>query len=165
MSVAVEPPALTGEALETANAIAASFKAATESRSLKNLRCSLLNKEFEEVWFTQLEGAPAMLGKVVKSKARSYLEGKELLSPGACTTMCCYFCPWACGCTNQMPIQGTIGIELSGTSAAALVVAGAPMGAQDLAIAEEIMTSCGFTKTAEGGYKKGGAPDSACIER
>ena len=164
MSVSAAPPPLTGEALEIASAIGAAFKTSAEKAKIK-ARCSILTKDYEEIWWTATDGAPGMLSKIVKSKARSYLDGKTLLSPSAGATMCCHLCPWLCGCTNQMAIQGTVGIELPGTSAAALVVAGAPLGAQDLAVAEEIMAACGFAKSSGDVFKKGGAPDSADMER
>ena len=163
MSVKAAPPPLTGEALEITTAIGAAFITSAQKAKIK-ARCSILTKDYEEIWWTATDGAPGMLSKIVKSKARSYLEGKTLLSPSAGATMCCHLCPWLCGCTNQMAIQGTVGIELPGTSAAALVVAGAPLGAQDLAVAEEIMAACGFAKS-DGKFKKGGAPDSADMER
>ena len=111
------------------------------------------------VWAEQLGKTPAMLAKVTISKARSFHAGKTMVSPGQCTTTCCYFCPWACGCTNQMPIKGVVPVELEGTAVACCVVTGAPLGATDLKIAEEALTKAGFAQV-EGIWKKakGGAP-------
>ena len=128
------------------------------------LRCWLLTKQNEYVWATQLEPSNPILTKVMISKALSFHAGKTMLSPSAGTTMCCYFCPWMCGCTKHMPIQGCVPIEVAGTSAACLIVAGAPLGSTDLQIAEELLTAAGFTKT-DGTFKKGGAPDSAEMTR
>ena len=67
---------------------------------------------------------------------------------------CCYFGPRMCGCTNQMLVQGVIAFDMPGSDAAFLVVAGAPQGSTDLAIANELA-----------GAAKGGAPDVASIDR
>ena len=165
-SVTVEPPALTGDALATATAISAAFKAAAAEKGIeKGLRISLVSQSLELVWADELEGTPGMIKKITTSKARSFFGGKELLSPSPGATMCCHLCPWLCGCTDQMAVQGTVACEVAGTSAACLVVAGAPAGSTDLAVAEMVLTKCGFTKGADGAFKKGGAPPVADMAR
>ena len=166
-SVEPSPPALPSAVSAVASSIEASFKVAADKQGIKKaLKISIIAKESLAIlWTSQLENTPAMLAKVSVSKARSFKDGKKMVSPGACTTMMCYFCPWACGCTNQMPIQGVVGMELEKDSYI-LVVSGAPVGATDLLIAEDVMAATGFTEGETAGvYTKGGAPDNARIER
>ena len=159
--VAVAPPTVPDELV---SGIEPAFKAACEKRGAKKLICHIITRDLTTIWTTQLDGAPRMLGKVAKAKAKSFHAGKKLLSPDGCTTMCCHFCPWACGCTSHMTIQGVVPMELTGTAASCLVVAGAPMGSTDLQIAEELLTECGFTKVDDV-FKKGGSPDNAEMAR
>ena len=155
MAVSVAPPELTGEAATIVGAWSTAFKAAADKRGIKkNLVIALLSKNLDVVWSDKLEPSPPFLNKIMVSKARSFHAGKTMVSPGACETMCCHFCPWMCGCTNQMPVQGVIAFDMPGSDAAFLVVAGAPQGSTDLAIANELA-----------GAAKGGAPDVASIDR
>jgi hypothetical protein len=64
---------------------------------------------------------------------------------------------------SQMPVMGPTYCQIEGTAAKFLVVAGAPLGATDLEIAEKTLTTCGYTKDPDDGiFKKnpagGGAP-------
>jgi hypothetical protein len=152
-TVAAEPLALPVEALEAIGKIEAALKPCAEKHKVK-VRCSIYNKKLDEVWGTQMEGVPGFMKAVAKSKARSFFEGKTLANPGGCTTMCCYLMPWCCGCSSQMAVQGTVAYELPGTDGAALVVNGAPSGAVDLEIANELV-----------GAAAGGAPGGATMER
>ena len=67
-----------------------------------------------------------------------------------------------------MAVQGSTAIEVEGSTAAVLVVAGAPKPSDDLAINEAALTKCGFTKNAAGVWTKAGggaAPEAAAVER
>ena len=63
-------------------------------------------------------------------------------------------CPWMCGCTSHMAVQGVLPFTMAGSEAAYLVVAGAPAGSTDLEIANELT-----------GALSGGSPDVAQMER
>ena len=152
-TVAVSPPALPAEAAAKMAKIEAALAACAEKHKCK-VRCTALNKNLETVWFTEMPGVPGFMGKVAVSKARSFFDGKNLASPDPCSTMCCYLCPWCCGCTNQMAVQGTVAFELASTDVACLVVNGAPAGKTDLDIANEMV-----------GIANGGAPDAANMSR
>ena len=153
MSVATAPPALP----EAAAAKVAKIEAALSDCGKKHkckVRCTVFNKKLEVVWATQMDGVPGMMAGIAVAKARSFFDGKTLTSPGMCTTMCCLLCPYCCGCSNQMPVEGTIPFELEGTDAACMVINGAPAGSTDLAIANEMV-----------GVAAGGAPDVASMTR
>ena len=152
-TVAVGPPELPAAAQAMVAKIEAALKPCAEKHKVK-VRCTILNKKLEALWFTQMDGVPGFMGKVAVSKARSFFDGKELASPGMTTTMCCYLCPWCCGFSNQIAVQGTVAFELPGTDAACLVVNGAPAGSVDLEIANEMV-----------GAAAGGAPDGAAMVR
>ena len=68
-----------------------------------------------------------------------------------------------------MAVQGSTAIKVEGSTAAVLVVAGAPKPSDDLAINEAALTKCGFTKNAGVWTKAGGgagaAPEAAAVER
>lgn len=151
--VAASPPALPADAAAKVTRIEEALAACAEKHKCK-VRVTVFNKALEPVWFTEMPGVPGMMAKVAVCKARSFFDGKELKAPGTCGTMCCHFCPWMCGCTNQMAVKGTIPFELPGTDAACLVVNGAPSGATDLEIANEMA-----------GLAAGGAPDNAGMAR
>ena len=108
--------------------------------------------ELPLVWSDEVKGTPGMMKKIVVSKARSFFDGKELQDPGGCKTMCCFLCPWCWGCTKQMAVLGTVGIEVPGTAAACIVVSGAPAGSDDLAICKEALAAAGFAQNDAGVY-------------
>ena len=150
--VAAEPPALPDAAKAAVTKIESALKPCADKHKVK-VRCSIYNKKLEEVWGTQMDGVPGFMKAVAKSKAKSFFDGKTLANPGTCSTMCCYLMPWCCGCSSHMAVQGTVAYELPGTDGAALVVNGAPSGAVDLAIANELVGAAG------------GAPDGAEMSR
>ena len=137
-TVAVGPPELPAAAAAAVAKIEAALRPCADKHKVK-VRCTVLNKKLEAVWFTQMDGVPGFMKAVAVSKARSFFDGKTLANPRMSTTMCCYLCPWMCGCTNQMAVQGTVAFELPGTDVACLVVNGAPSGAVDLEIANEMV--------------------------
>uniref|UniRef100_A0A7S4SDJ9 Uncharacterized protein n=1 Tax=Alexandrium monilatum TaxID=311494 RepID=A0A7S4SDJ9_9DINO len=81
-------------------------------------------------------------------------DGKPLVNSNICVIVCCHFCPWVCGCTKQMALQGPVPISLPGHPDLCFVVNGAYPASEDLAIAEETLTSCGFAKDASNVWVK-----------
>ena len=153
-ATATVSPDLSDDAKAMISKLEAAWGASDKVKKEKSLRITILSKNLKVLWFTQVDGTPGMMAKVAVSKARSYFAGKSMDDPSGMNLMCCYFCPWMCGCTNHMPVQGVIPFELAGTDAACLVVCGAPQGSTDLSIANEVTNAA-----------NGGAPDSAAIER
>jgi hypothetical protein len=138
-----EPEALAG--------LSTSLQAAAAERKMK-VRCEIFTRDLQTVWSDEVKGTPGMMKKIVVSKARSFFDGKELQDPGGCKTMCCFLCPWCWGCTKQMAVLGTVGIEVPGTAAACIVVSGAPAGSDDLAICKEALAAAGFAQNDAGVY-------------
>ena len=120
------------------------FKASVEKRPgcEKAIVCGIYNQRLEPLWTTAI-GKPGILPKIAKSKARSCLSGKEMKDPRGCTLVCCHVMPWMCGCSGHMAVQGAVTYQLAGTDAACLVVSGAPAGATDLEIVNEIVAALG----------------------
>ena len=110
---------------------------------------------------TQAPGLPYMMELVTQSKARSYIDGKELANPTRCQFMCCFMCPWMFGCTKQMAVLGSVPVSVPNnhrylpSRTAVMVVAGAPAGATDLDIAQTCLRESGFTCNSEGVWSKG----------
>ena len=109
---------------ESFSGFSEAFQAAAAPKKEK-VKVAVFNDKLEQLWDDKLEGAAAFLDKIAVSKSRSLMDGKKLLNPGAPYTICCLLCPWACGCTTQMPVQGPSYIEIGGTEAKVLVVCGA----------------------------------------
>ncbi len=131
--------------------LSTSLQAAAAERKMK-VRCEIFTKDLQTVWSDEVKGTPGMMKKIVVSKARSFFDGKELQDPGGCKTMCCFLCPWCWGCTKQMAVLGTVGIEVPGTAAACIVVSGAPAGSDDLAICKGALAAAGFAQNDAGVY-------------
>ena len=145
-------PDLPAEAAATMEKMNQAFKIALESRKLTGVVLAVYDKDLKPI-YTSVVGSAGPKIKISASKARSLLAGKLLVDPKGCTLMCCYVCPWMCGCSNQMAVMGAVEFSMPATDAAALVVSGAPTGGVDLEIVNELLAA------------SAGGPDSACIER
>jgi hypothetical protein len=160
-AVAAASPALPAEAQAFVAKIEAAFPTAAAENKCKNLHCAIIDRQLNVLWSTSVPaGKPGMLAKIVVSKARSTYENQKLSSGpnGFCDTMCCYVCPWMCGCTKQMAVEGAVPVALPGATAETLLVcAGAPKGAVDRAIADRLM--------GEAAASSGGAPNVDEIAR
>ena len=122
-----------GEAV-VAHAASKKFKVRTAVFMVTGRTSNKQYSDLEEVVATQVEGTPAMLKKVAKSKGVSFVAGKTMADPKGCETMCCYLCPWICGCTEHMAVQGAVYIEIPGIAGKAVfVVTGSPTGSEDQA--------------------------------
>ena len=158
-------PELPAEAAATMAKIDEAFKAALQSRKLTGVMLAVYDPNLKPI-YTSVVGSAGPKIKISESKARSFLEGKPLADPKGCSLICCYVCPWMCGCTNHMAVHGTVKFSLAGTEAAALVVSGAPTGGADLEIVNEVLAA-----TTPGAGDElplaapGGAPEIATIER
>mmetsp|Transcript_82888 Transcript_82888/g.149547 ORF Transcript_82888/g.149547 Transcript_82888/m.149547 type:complete len:156 (-) Transcript_82888:162-629(-) len=116
----------------------------------KTMHFMFFDKDGQECLSGGLEKTPPMFTKIAASKAKSFLEGRELKDPRGCSLMCCYVLPWTCGCTSQMPVTGVVSVRIPGTEVVGFVAAGAPTGELDLSLAKAALTTAGFQENAEG---------------
>ena len=104
-----------------------------------------------------------MLNKICLAKAKSLLAGNKLHGDiNMCHLMCCHVCPFMCGCSKLMNIQGSVKIQtaLEGDKAFGILAAGAPKGPQDLEMVEQALTKHGFAKSSEGKWVEGATTGS-----
>ena len=127
-------------------------------------RATIFNKNLDVLWVFDGGAFPACFNaKVARGKARAMRDGKKLLDPGLCYTTCCIVCPFACGCTQYLPGQGGVELELPGSDAAYFIVNGAPAAHTDLEICKEALTEAGLAFTESGQPR--GAPPATEMER
>jgi hypothetical protein len=164
MVVKVEPDTAIPEATLGALAlIGEAVVAHATERKFKVRTAVFIKGSLEQVWAAEVPKTPGLLTAIAKSKARSFFDGKKMADPSTPEVLCCYMCPWLCGCTKQMAVQGAVGFTIPGMPAteACFVVTGSPAGSQDLANAVESLTKHGYTAGANGVYAQGGAPPVA----
>ncbi|CAE8617839.1 unnamed protein product [Polarella glacialis] len=130
--------------------IAAIIIAGNADARCKTMHFMFFDKDGQECLSGGLEKTPPMFTKIAASKAKSFLEGRELKDPRGCSLMCCYVLPWTCGCTSQMPVTGVVSVRIPGTEVVGFVAAGAPTGELDLSLAKAALTTAGFQENAEG---------------
>ena len=162
--VAPTPPALP-PAAEALTGLDAALETVAAAHKVKAIEAMVFSKDLSTLWHHRVGSTPGFIRKVLRSKAKSFVDGKPLADPGPCTTMCCYLMPWCCGCTAQMAVQGAVGIHVDGLDAEGFVVSGAPAGATDLKICEESLAKIGFVKGEQGRFHKAGAPTAQELER
>lgn len=113
------------------------FKAALEKQTPQGkARLAIFTKELNsklgpsEVWSYSCLDKDGPIPKISKAKAESYFKGRTLKDPRGCSLICCYVCPWACGCTRYMDVEGTVRIELPGLADNTCILSsGLPTGA------------------------------------
>ena len=156
--------ALNEEAAAAVKLISEAFQKVVDEKKPKQLRIGIVSESLVEVWGM---GTKGMLAKISVAKARSLKDGKALKSkPSCCGDLCCFLC----GCSKQMAVKGAVLVKVDGINDAhSLVVCGFPTGDADLETAQQILTSCGYTKGDAAVWAKtsdgGGAPAGAEMER
>ena len=132
----------------------AALEAAAAKRGVK-VRASLYDSPSLAVLYEMnMEGVPAIMAKISRSKAYSNINGEELADPGIGAVMCKYMMPWMFGFTDSMAVMGSTRIMMAGLKEpACFVVNGSPAAHDDLAILEESLVACGAKKGKDGVWK------------